>query len=385
MSHHNPASVTGASSAGSQSSEASGVATVALLPTPDSAFELREARVYGPASDEVRVRVAACGVCHTDAVARQMVPMPCVLGHEGAGVVEECGSAVKDLRAGDRVMLTYPWCGECGACRAGKPHACSQHFALAFAGHRRDGSRPVRIGDQPVSSAYFQQSSFSTLAVAPARSAVRIESDISLELAAALGCGISTGAGAVVNTLSAGPGSSLVVFGAGAVGLAAVMAARIVDAATVVAVDVNPGRLQMAAELGASAVLDARDPDLGARLTAILPGGSSLVLDTSGAPGAWMSGLEILAPDGTFAFVTLPQPLADFTFKPLPLFVRAASMKAVLQGSAVSRRFVPQMLEWHAAGRFPFDRLVTTYPFTEINRAFADAAAGTTIKPVLKM
>lgn len=360
-------------------------ARVAVLADAGAAFELRDAWIAGPAQDEVRVRIAACGVCHTDAVARHMVPMPCVLGHEGAGVVEECGADVKDLRVGDRIMLTYPWCGECVACRAGKPHACVRHFELAFGGRRKDGSRPIRIGDQPVASAYFQQSSFSTHVVAPARSAVRVESDVPLELAAALGCGISTGAGAVVNTLRVGPGSSLVVFGAGAVGLAAVMAAGIAEAATIAVVDVNPRRLRLAEELGASVVFDARDPDLRAQLSASLPAGASFVLDTSGAASAWTNALDILGPDGTFAFVTLPQPLTEFQFKPLPLFVRAASMKAVLQGSSVARTFIPRLLQWHAAGRFPFDRLITTYSFEDINRAFADAAAGTAIKPVLTM
>lgn len=358
---------------------------VALLEAPDAAFELREARLSAPASDEIRVRIAACGVCHTDAVARRMVPTPCVLGHEGAGVIEECGSAVENLRAGDRVILTYPWCGECVACIAGKPHACVQHFPLAFGGHRKDGSRPLRIDDRPIASAFFQQSSFSTMTVAPARSAVRIDSDISLELAAALGCGISTGAGAVVNTLRLGAGASLVVFGAGAVGLAAVMAARVLDAGTVVVVDINPQRLQMAQDVGASAVFDARDPDMPSAMKACLPRGAGFVVETSGVASAWTSALQILGPDGTFAFVTLPQVPGGFQFGPEPLFMRAAAMKAVIQGSAVARDFIPRLLDWHASGRFPFDRLVRTYPFEQINRAFADAASGATIKPVLQM
>src|SRR5690606_23252657 len=183
------------------------------------------------------VRLVATGICHTDAVARDgvyPVPLPIVLGHEGAGVVEAVGKGVRGVAVDDHVVLSAAYCGVCKRCRLGQMAYCENLFAEDFGGRRRDGSTSLSKGGEQISSHFFGQSSFATYANVVQESVVVIDKDVPLELMGPLGCGLQTGAGAVLNELRPEPGSSLVVFGTGAVGSAAVMAAKIARCTTVV-------------------------------------------------------------------------------------------------------------------------------------------------------
>jgi aryl-alcohol dehydrogenase len=173
----------------------------------------------------VLVKIAASGICHTDLFAPRMYPLPAVLGHEGAGVVVRVGSAVSKVRPGDRVAMTFGSCGHCRLCGQGSPAYCEHGSHLQFGGARADGSKTLRNASGPVTGSFFQQSSWATHALGTERSVVRIPDAIPFEIAAPLGCGIQTGAGAVFNNLKVGSGASVVVFGVGSVGLAAIMAA----------------------------------------------------------------------------------------------------------------------------------------------------------------
>ena len=201
-------------------------ATAAVVREPGGPFSLERVELDALRENEVLVRVQACGICHTDAKFQSRVPLPGVFGHEGAGVVEETGAAVTSVRAGDQVIISYPWCGACPSCERSEPFRCENIPALKFAGRRSDGSRTVRLNGHDVSSAFFQQSSFATHAIALEHALVPVQGSWAPEMLAALPCGVQTGAGAVFNTFRMGPGHSLVMLGVGPVGLSAIMAAR---------------------------------------------------------------------------------------------------------------------------------------------------------------
>src|SRR6478672_10344123 len=183
--------------------------TAAVVPVRSAQFEIETLDLAAPLADEVLVRVVASGMCHTDLHARDgyfpNLPYPVVCGHEGAGVVEEIGAAVDDLSPGDPVVISFPWCGACEPCRANKTSYCTNARDLKSSGRRADGTTPMSRAGQPVYSCFFQQSSFATFALAPAKDVVKIRRDAPVELLGPLGCGLQTGAGAVLNVMQPEP------------------------------------------------------------------------------------------------------------------------------------------------------------------------------------
>jgi aryl-alcohol dehydrogenase len=358
-------------------------ATAAVWPDEHGPFRLQSVTLDDPRDDEVLVRIQACGICHTDSKARARVALPAVFGHEGAGTVAAVGAAVTQVRPGDRVILTYPWCGECDHCRRHETFRCEHIQALKFGGCRLDGSRPVSLNGRPLSSAFFQQSAFATYALTPARCLVPADNAHPVERLAALSCGVQTGAGAVINTLKAGAGQSLAVFGCGTVGLAAIMAARMIGASPLVAVDRLENRLALARELGATHVIPAGGGDIPEQIRGVTPRGMDLSLDTTGAEDMMNHAVDCLGMGGQCGLVAVPPGTTEFHL--FSVFSRAAVLHGVIQGSAESRVFLPQLLDWHEQGLFPYDRLITTYDFRDIDRAFADTGSGKTVKPVLLM
>jgi aryl-alcohol dehydrogenase len=334
--------------------------------------------------DELRVRLAACGVCHTDLFAPRLVPLPAVLGHEGAGVVEEVGSRVATLRPGDRVVLTFGSCGECVNCRDGAPAYCLRGHELQFGGQRADGSGTFSGASAGIHGAFFQQSSFATHAIATERNAVRIPDALTFERAAPLGCGVQTGAGAVLNTLACREGSSLAVFGAGSVGLSAVMAARLAGCARVIAVDVLPQRLALARELGATCTLDAREGDVASRIVSITGGGVHYSIETAGTEGSFRDAIDCLLRRGVCGLCTVPRLGEPIEFRPLSI-LKGRTVTGVLEGSSVPHEFIPRLARLHLEGRLPYDRLITGYDFADLPRALDDAAQGKVVKAVLRM
>ncbi len=227
-------------------------------------FQIETLTVDQPRADEVLVRIVATGMCHTDIVIRDQVypvPLPIVLGHEGAGIIERVGSAVRKVIPGDHVVLSFMSCGHCTRCAMGQPAYCERGHPLCFGGTREDGSTASRDSrSEPVHDHFFGQSSFGTYALANERTVVKVPKDLPLERLGPLGCGIQTGAGSVMNALKIGTGASFTAFGSGSVGLSAVMAARIVGATTIIAVDVVASRLALAKELGATHTVNLLTP-----------------------------------------------------------------------------------------------------------------------------
>jgi aryl-alcohol dehydrogenase len=362
--------------------------TAAVTERKGAPFELRTARTEPLRPHEVLVRVVASGVCQTDAHSRNQdlpVPLPAVLGHEGAGVIAQAGAAVTGFAVGDHVAMSFPSCGVCRPCRAGAPANCVRGFELSFQCVRADGSNGYDFEGSGLHGHFFGQSSFGTYARATERNLIKIDADIPLELAGPLGCGVQTGAGAVLNSLAVRPGSSVLIIGAGAVGLSAVMGAVIAGAAPIIAVDINADRLELAQDLGATHAINSRTEDLAARMREIAPGGVDYAIEVTAIPKMLALAVELLAPMGTAALVGGAPAGATAPIDMNSLLNGGRRVRGVAQGDSMPQLFIPQLIDYWRSGRLPLERLVRTYDLADINQAFDDAASGVTVKPVLLM
>lgn len=356
----------------------------AVLHAPSRNFSFEDVQLGEPRTDEVLVRVVACGICHTDVRMREhpgSAPLPLILGHEGAGVVEKAGAGVQGVAAGDRVVMSYPFCGGCRQCLSGHPAYCAHNIPLCFSGSRTDGSSAYQGG---VHGHFFGQSSFATYSIATERNVVKVSEDLPLELLAPLGCGLQTGAGTVLNVLKSGPGSSIAIFGAGPVGIAAIMAARIAGASPIIAVDINEARLRLAEELGATHIINGTREDVRRRILDITGPGVDYVLELTGNPDMLSLAVEVLAQMGTVAVIAGGVPGTRTSIE-TRLIMNGRTLRGVIQGDSQPKLFLPQLIEHYKAGRFPFERLVRFYDFKEIEAAFADSHSGVTLKPVLRI
>jgi len=352
-------------------------------------FAIETLTLEEPRRDEVLVRIVATGMCHTDMVARDQVydvPHPIVLGHEGAGIVETVGEDVRKVAPGDAVVLTYMWCGHCRPCYLGKVYYCENVYPLCFGGARLDKSTATRDGKgNRVHDHFFGQSSFGTLALANERNMVKVPRDAPLERLGPLGCGIQTGAGAVINALRVNPGASFVVFGAGAVGLSAVMAARICGATKVIAADVVPSRLEVAKELGATHVVNSNQANPVEAIKEITKGGADFSLEATGIPAVLRQAIDSIGVLGKCGIVGAAKLGAEAGFDVNDVMIPGKNIQGILQGESVPDIFIPQLIELHMQGRFPFDRLIKFYRLEDINQAAADSEKGVTVKPVIRM
>lgn len=364
-------------------------ALAAVTPTPGAEFRLETVDLDAPRDDEILVRVAAVGVCHTDLVARDgAMPfsMPAVLGHEGAGVVEQVGAAVTKVAVGDRVALTFRSCGRCDRCQSGDPAYCHTMPVLNYIGMRPDGSKAISREGEPVSSNFFGQSSFATLCLAYERNVLKLPADIPFEIAAPLGCGVQTGAGGVMLALACKPGSSLLITGGGAVGLSAVMGAVIQACGTIIVVEPHMARRELALELGATHVIDPiATPDLAAAVRAIRPQGVDQAFDTTGRPDTLKAIMACLGPKGVLAVVGIPPPGTPLPGDMGTVLTLGQTVRGVIEGDSDPDVFIPQLIDHWRAGRLPLEKLVRTYPFAEINAAVAAQHHGDCIKVVLKL
>ena len=359
----------------------------AVLREPKQPLGFETATLEAPRSNEVLVRLVATGVCHTDMVVRDQLyttGMPMILGHEGAGIVEQIGTGVTTVAVGDHVVMTYMYCGLCSTCATGHPAHCENMGALNFAGGRLDGSSSAQSNDGgALHDHFFGQSSFATHSIASELNVVKVRKDVPLELLGPLGCGIQTGAGAVLNAMQVKAGSSFVAFGAGAVGLAAIMAARVAGATTIVAVDVNPARLALALELGATHAINSRTSDPVAEIRQ-LTGGADFTLECSGRPEVLRQAIDSVGTLGTCGIVGATREGTEVAFNVNDVMIPGRRIMGIVQGDVVSRTFIPHLVELYRQGRFPFDKLVKFYPFEELNQAMADSESGVTIKPIVR-
>ena len=353
--------------------------------SPDSGLALETLDLDEIRPGEVLVRVAAAGVCHTDIAftdgSRPAAPFPLVAGHEGAGVIEAVGPGTEGFAAGDRVVMSFSSCGRCRGCLAGRPARCASFRELNSGfGGPGGGGRFTRRNGERVSAGFFGQSSFAEHALTGVRNLVGVPEDVPLHLAAPFGCGIQTGAGAVLNALSLRPGDALLVTGTGAVGMSAVMAARAAGAAAIVAVDPVESRRALALTLGATNALDPADVAGGAldKLTVPL----DFAIDTSGRPEMIRAAVAAVHSEGVVVLIAAGQPGAVAGI-PLRDLIVGRQVRGAVEGDAVPQLLIPRLLELWRAGQFPVEALVRTFAAAELGDAMRAMKLGRVVKPVV--
>jgi aryl-alcohol dehydrogenase len=349
-------------------------------------FTMSEVELEAPRDDEVLVRMVATGLCHTDITMGHFLPaemFPNVFGHEGAGVVEEVGAGVRGLEPGDHVVMSFRSCRDCAKCRAGLVGYCDQTLLLNYMGMRMDGSMPISRDGSPVFGNFFGQSSLAAHSLAYADNCVKVDPELDLSLVAPYGCGFQTGAGTVLNVLKPGKDDSVVVYGVGAVGLAAIAAAAAEGVESIIAVDPLAGRREVAERFGATTVdpTDTGEQTVVDRVRELTGGGASYAIDTTAIPDVVKQAQQSLAARGTL--VALGLGAEEYVLDAIDLLQGGKTVMSSIEGDSDPQEMVPRLLEMRAAGTFPMDDLVTTYPADQINQAVADVTSGVVVKPVL--
>lgn len=357
----------------------------AVMRTGNGPFVVEDLELDEPRADEVLVKMAATGMCHTDLLSRELPPEffggPQVYGHEGSGVVEAVGADVADLVPGDHVVLSFNHCGSCVACDAGRLPYCFNFAAHNMSGGRPDGSRAFTDAEgQSVGSHFFGQSSFASHSVVARSSVVKVDKSHNLEQLGPLGCGVQTGAGAIFNTLGVTPGSSVIVTGAGALGLSAIMAAKIAEADQIIAVDRHANRLELASGYGATHTVAGSPEEITAAIHEATGGGADYGFDTTGNAAVVRASFEGLNNLGTIALAGVG--FGDITFDFLSL-IGGRTITGVMEGDSTPDEFIPHLAKLNADGVFPFHELITTFSLDEVNDAEAASADGSVIKPVI--
>lgn len=362
-------------------------ARAAVLRAVGGPFQIEDVDISAPRDDEVLVRMVGVGICHTDLVCRDGfgLPMPIVLGHEGSGIVEAVGRGVTRVKPGDPVVLSFDSCGSCAGCRSEVPAHCDHFMARNLSGTRSgDGTTALSCGDERIHANFFGQSSFATHAIAHETNVVPVSSDLPLELLGPLGCGVQTGAGAVLNSMQIRSGESVAIFGAGAVGLSAMLAAVAVGAGPVIIIEPNEGRCAVATELGATRTIrPAEGQDVVATIREWTGGGVRHAIDTTAKPAVIEKAAASLGVNGVLGLLGVPSVDASITLNLLELLTRGITIRSIIEGDSDPQKFIPQMLALYRDGRFPFDRLIRTFAFDQINEAARLAETGEVIKPVL--
>ena len=357
----------------------------AVLRTGNGPFTVETLEVAEPRANEVLVRMVAAGMCHTDLLSRELPPEffagPQVYGHEGAGIVEAVGADVTSVVPGDHVVLSFNSCGACPACAKGRLPYCFNFSLHNMSGGRPDGTSAFTdAAGNRGGSHYFGQSSFASHTVVAQQSVVKVDPSYDLASLGPLGCGVQTGAGAVMNTLAVEAGASLVVTGAGALGLSAVMAAKAVGAGTIVAVDRHANRLELASRFGATHAISGTPEQITAQIRDITGGGTDYAFDTTGNTAIVRASHDALNTIGTLA-------LAGVGFGELSLnfisMISGRTITGVMEGDSTPSEFIPLLARLNADGKFPFHELITRFPIDQINEAEAASASGAVIKPVL--
>lgn len=362
-------------------------ARAAVAHKPQAPWTMERISIEEPRSNEVIVKISGVGLCHTDLVfasSMKIMKAPAIFGHEGAGIVEQVGDGVSKVKPGDHVVLTFNSCGNCERCRSGHPAYCQHHVHHNYIGCRPDGSRGVCVGDEPASAHFFSQSSFATFALASERNVVPIDKNVPVELMGPLGCGVQTGAGSIMSAMACPSGSSLAIFGGGSVGLSAVLGAVVQGCSTIIVVEPVASRRDMALELGATHVIDPIGADVPAAIRSIVAAGLDYAFDTSGMKSVMADALRSLASGGTLGLVGVAAILDDTL--PLPINQIIGSglrIMGIIEGDVQPDQFIPELVALYRDGKFPFDKLLKTYPLDDINQAIQDQHDGLCIKPVL--
>ena len=357
--------------------------TVALVESPGQPFTLAEVDLEGPRADEVLVRIVATGLCHSDVTMSSFLPaemFPNVFGHEGAGVVEEVGADVTGIEVGDHVVLSLRSCRTCAQCSAGYYGFCEQGLFINYMGMRMDGSTTYTRDGAGVFGSFFGQSSFSQHAIAYADNCIVVDKGLDLARLGPYGCGFQTGVGTMLNAAAPAAGESVVVFGAGSVGLSAIAAGRTLGVTTV-AVDPLASRREIAESYGALTIDPTAlgDQTVQEKVKELTGGGANYGIDSTAIPAVVKAAQQSLAVRGTLIAIGLGA--EEYPIDAVDLLQNGKVVRSSLEGDADPLEFIPRMLGM--ADELDLDRLITPYPFDQINEAIADSASGKVVKPVL--
>lgn len=348
---------------------------------------VREIELEGPGAGEVLIAIRAAGLCHSDLSVidgSRARPMPMVLGHEAAGVVEEVGPEVTSLKVGDHVVTTFvPSCRTCTYCAAGRPALCEPGAQSNTAGTLLSGGRRLRDA-KGVIHHHLGVSAFAQYSVLSERSLVRVDRALPFDQAAVFGCAVLTGVGALINTLQMPPGARVAIVGLGGVGLAAVLGARAMQAALIVAADLAPRKLAFARELGADLCFDAGDADCAEKIREATQGGVDYGLEMAGSARALKIAYDATRRGGTTVAVGLPHPQEQLSIAHVGLVAEERTLKGSYFGSCDPQRDVPRFIEWFYDGRLPVDRLISGHVALEnLNEAFDALADGSAIRQIM--
>lgn len=360
--------------------------TAAVANGPAEPFQMATLDLRDPGPDEILVRIAGVGLCHTDLVFRDGMPdypRPAVLGHEGAGVVEAVGAQVTRIAKGDRVVLTFRSCEVCDRCQQGHPAYCRTMPQLNYTGAGENGSAALCCEGKSVASNFFGQSSFATHAIAYESNTVKVDGDLPIELLGPLGCGIQTGVGAVLRSLKAQPGTSLLITGGGAVGLSAVMGAVMAGCRTIIVSEPLARRRDLAIQLGATHAVDPVTEDIPALVRKLVPEGLDYALDTSGNSAAICASAASLGSMGVLGLVGVAPSGTMIPCEVNKLMTFGQSIRGIIEGDSAPQTFIPELIQHYRTGRLPLERLIRVFPMSQINEAVEAQHRGACVKAVL--
>ncbi|MGE0254488.1 MAG: zinc-dependent alcohol dehydrogenase family protein [Alphaproteobacteria bacterium] len=353
-------------------------------------LELVELDLEAPGPGEVLVRVEAAGLCHSDLSAidgNRPRPVPMVLGHEGAGVVEAVGTGIgpDDLAPGDHVVMVFvPGCGACVPCMEGRPALCTAAAKANVAGTLITGARRLSWNGKPVNH-LVGVSCFAERCVVSRRSLVKVHKRLPLDKAALFGCAVITGVGAALNTGGLKAGQKLAVVGMGGVGLNALLGGLAAGASQVVALDLDPRKLELARQLGATAAFDARATDVVEQVKAATGGGVDVAVETAGAAPAVELAYAVTARGGTTVTAGLAHPDRKVSVQQVSLVGEERTLKGSYMGSCVPARDIPRYIALNEAGRLPVERVLSDYiRLDDINAGFDRLADGAAIRQVIR-
>jgi S-(hydroxymethyl)glutathione dehydrogenase/alcohol dehydrogenase len=344
---------------------------------------VEELELDPPKAGELLVRMAASGVCHSDLHVVQGIhptELPVVLGHEGAGVVEEVGPGVAGFEVGDHVLLTWlPYCGHCRQCVRGWPNRCEN--TAWYDATLEDGTCRFHSDGQPIH--HYNTSSFAERSVVPARTAVKVDPSLPLTELALMGCAVMTGVGAVLNTARVRPGDTVAVVGCGGVGLNVVQGARIAGSTTIIAIDVVQSKLELARELGATAVVNAREEDPIGAIRENVPVGVDYAFEALGRPETIETALTLTGRGGQTILIGMAPPDARVGLDALTTTLEERCVRGCWYGSCVPLRDIPLLVELYRDGRLRLEPLIATCGLDDVNDAFQRMEAGETARSVI--
>ena len=351
-------------------------------------LSVEEVELDPPGPGEVLYKIIGAGLCHSDlSTIENLRPrtLPTIPGHEAAGIVEAVGPGVTAFKPGDHVISVFvSSCGDCRYCARARPNLCTSAFASRTDGTLVSGARRLHIGGEAIHH-YSGLSVFAQYAVVSETALIGIPDDVALEDAAVFGCAVVTGVGAVLNTAQVPPGGQMAVVGLGGVGMCALMGGVVAGAERIVAVDLNPQKLELARELGATDCFLAGAPDAAAAIREATGGGLDYVIETAGAIAAMNLAYAITARGGMVVSAGLPAAASQFSYAHSALVSEEKSIRGSYMGSCVPKRDIPRFIALYKRGKLPVQKLRSGFiTFDQINEGFDHLADGTVLRQILQ-